>query len=112
MNLTWLFIIGLLVAIGLSFGIGYAIYALTLNEVTFTVTKAERVGYGDSSKYLVYTNIETFENTDEMWAGKFNSSDMYGKIVSGQTYNATVTGFRVPFLSMYRNIVKLEVVTE
>lgn len=58
------------------------------------------------SKYLIFTDKEVFENTDSLLAFKFNSSDLYGKIHKGQTCEFKVVGFRVPFLSMYRNILE------
>ena len=68
----------------------------------------ERVvtGSGDQqrSKYLIFTDAETFENVDSWLALKFNSSDVYGSIIEGSTCEFTVTGFRVPLLSWYRNI--------
>lgn len=80
----------------------------TAETVTVRVVKTERVttGSGDqvSSKYLVFAVGETFQNSDSIWYGKFNSSDLHGRIDSG-TYEMKVYGWRVPFLSMYRNIV-------
>ena len=63
-------------------------------------------GSGDQqeSKYLIFTDAETFENTDSLLAMKFNSSDLYGSIKEGATCDFTVTGWRVPLLSWYRNI--------
>lgn len=78
--------------------------------VTFTVTGKERIvessGETVTSKYLVFTDVETFENTDMMFIGKFNSSDIQGKLIVDSTYTATVYGWRVPFMSMYRNLGK------
>lgn len=76
----------------------------TMTTVTFEVTSKERVSGDNSSKYLVFTPNEVFENTDTWWTLKFNSSDLYGKLVVGSTCEAKVSGFRVPFLSWYRNI--------
>lgn len=84
----------------------------TSETVTFTVTGKERIvetsGSGETlsvdSKYLVFTDVETFENTDMLFAGKFNSSDVQGKLFVDSTYTATVYGWRIPFLSMYRNL--------
>lgn len=61
-----------------------------------------------TSKYLIFTEHETFENTDTFWAFKYNSSDIYGKISKGATCTFEVTGFRVPFFSMYRNILSVK----
>ena len=74
------------------------------DTVNVTVTGKERVTSGDSSKYLIFTEGETFENTDFLFVGKFNSSDIYGKIKEGETYTFAVGGLRIPILSSYRNI--------
>lgn len=104
---------GYLFALILVIGIGFSIAYYNAEEtVVITVTGKERIveasGSGDtqsvSSKYLVFTASETFENTDMLWIGKFNSSDIQGRLVVDSTYTAVVYGWRVPFLSMYRNI--------
>lgn len=81
----------------------------TEDEVTFTVTDKERIvesnGETTSSRYLIFTNGEVFENTDSLLRLKFNSADIQGQLREGDTYDATVYGWRVPFLSMNRNIV-------
>lgn len=77
------------------------------DTVTVTVTGKERVHSKDSSKYLIFTEEETFENTDYLLIGKFNSSDIYGKIKEGETYTFDVAGLRIPILSAYRNIHKV-----
>lgn len=88
-----------------------AIPFATQEQVSFTVSGKERVvtGQGDSisSKYLVFSDTETFKNSDCFVLLKFNSSDIYGRIEKGKTYNAKVYGFRIPFLSMYRNIISV-----
>lgn len=68
------------------------------------------VGSAQESKYLIFTDAETFENTDSLLALKFNSSDVYGAIQIGTTCSFTVTGFRIPFFSMYRNILSADCV--
>lgn len=87
----------------------YLVYTNTQEVVEVVVTGKERVTYGSgreiSSKYLVFTETETFENTDSLFAGKFNSSDLYGYLRAGQACRFRVLGFRVPFLSMYRNVI-------
>jgi hypothetical protein len=94
------------------------VIAYTTDEyITATVTKTERVTQsngdgGVSSKYLVYTDVETFENTDTLWYFKFDSSDLYGSIKEKATYRMRVNGFRIGFLSSYRNILSMEEVTK
>lgn len=102
---------GLLVA--LIGGCNYAVYNSTKETVTAKVIDKERIVERDaegnaSSKYLIFTNVETFENTDSLWAGKWNSSDVYGRIQEGQICEFTVVGFRVGWMSMYRNIIELD----
>lgn len=81
-------------------------------DVTFAVKDKQRVcsssSNGSSScKYLIYTSAGTFENTDSITSGKFNSSDVFGDITIGHTYKAHVRGWRSGFLSMYPNILSI-----
>jgi len=76
----------------------------TMDHITATVTKTERVTSGDSSYYLIYTEGETFKNTDNILLGKFDSSDLYGKIHPGK-YDLKVVGWRIKWLSTYRNVI-------
>lgn len=57
------------------------------------------------SYYLVYTDKEVFKLEDSLIFGQFNSSDIYGMLTEGKTYKFKVIGWRIPFLSMYRNII-------
>lgn len=90
----------------------YSVHKLTTDKATFVVTDKERAVKRDSdgnveSKYLIFTDAETFENTDTIWGWKFNSSDVYGRIPIGQKCVAKVNGFRVSWLSWYRNILDI-----
>ena len=81
-------------------------------EYTVTVTDKERVVDGDSSYYLVFTENENgevlvFENEDNVFRGKFDSSNVQGELKIGSTYDIVVVGYRVPFLSMYQNIIEV-----
>jgi len=95
--------------------IGVAVYLgayySSTEDIQITVTDKERIvdGSGEnlSSKYLVFTETETFENTDALIFGKWNSSDIQGKLKVEDKYKVRVAGWRVPFLSMYRNIIKV-----
>lgn len=103
--------IGVLFAVmaSCSAGISYGTIK-TVSNVTITDKEriVERSGESTSSKYLVFTDTETFENTDSLWHFKFDSSDIYGKFQPGQVCDLTVTGFRVSFMSMYRNILEVD----
>ncbi len=89
--------------------LGYPVsYYLSSEEIEITVTKTERINQGEDSKYLVYTENETFENTDSWLYLKFDSSDLYGHMKANETYKVKVAGWRWKFFSSYRNIVSLE----
>lgn len=87
-----------------------AIYS-SEETLAITVVKTERVtsGSGDtlSSKYLVWTKSEVFQNSDSFLYLKFNSSDLYTKFEPGAKLTVRVVGWRIPFLSSYRNIVEV-----
>lgn len=80
----------------------------TAEFVDVRVTKTERVMYDKGHKYLIFTDIEVFENTDTMYYFKFKSSDIYSKLETGKEYTLKVYGWRIPFLSQYRNIVTVK----
>jgi hypothetical protein len=61
---------------------------------------------GQTCKYLVFTDKGTFEVTDSLLNGRFNSSDVYGRLHEGSTYNLKVVGFRIPIFSSYQNILE------
>lgn len=102
-------IIGIgLLAVGLMLGAGYTYRAATEEIVTTTISGKERECISQDCRYVVYTTDEVFENRDSWWYLKFNSSDYHNKLVPGKEYRLTVYGFRVGFLSWYRNIVDYE----
>ena len=86
-----------------------------MNERTVTVTvtdKAVKRGSGKSAKdcYMIFTDDTTYEITDSLLKWRFDSSDLYGTIEVGQTYEMDVAGFRVPFISAYPNIYSVKIV--
>lgn len=58
--------------------------------------------------YKIYTNDEVFVNTDNIWFFKFNSADITNRLRVGETYCFKVNGFRVPFLSWFRNVISVK----
>ena len=78
----------------------------TEDTVIITVTDKTVKRHGDSDdKYLIYTNDTTYEITDSLAYFRFDSSDLYGKIEVGKTYECKVCGWRIPLLSSYKNII-------
>ena len=107
-----------MIAVVLGLLIGYQVmFSFNDTDYKITVTDKERIyeGSGDtsSSKYLVFGDDENgnalvFENTDCFVRGKWNSSNIQGQLKEGNTYKITVVGYRIPFFSMYQNIIRIE----
>lgn len=64
-----------------------------------------------NNKYMVYGKTvdlehlaKSYEITDSALAGRYDSSDMYGEIEIGKTYEFIVGGNRVSFMSWYPDI--------
>lgn len=98
--------------LGLGVG-GCMAYRSTERTVTATVEGKERVCDTTQSDgqtrvdcyYLVFTDEGTFKLADSLAFGRFNSSDIYGRIKEGRTYEFAVAGWRLPIFSQYPNIV-------
>jgi hypothetical protein len=83
-------------------------YSLS-REVSFTVSKTERVTTQVSSKYIVWSKEgDVYENVDSVWFLKFNSSDVQGKLLPDTQVTAKVTGLRFGFFSWYPNIISVK----
>ena len=64
---------------------------------------------GDNAKYLVSDKEgEVFQITDNIIATRWNSSDLYAKLKSGMNCELKLQGWRLPFLSDYRNILSAD----
>jgi hypothetical protein len=83
-----------------------------VQTVDVTVTGKERVcsydAEGQDCKYLVFTENETYQNTDNFLRGKFNSSNVQGSIPENGTCTFTVSGYRLPVFSTYQNIIEAD----
>lgn len=80
------------------------------HTATCTVTGKDR-GYNHetkSSEYRVYTKeCGTLSNEDSLFRGKFSSGDVQGQLEEGKSYELTVVGPRIPFLSTFPNILEV-----
>lgn len=116
MKAIWRKVIAAIIAVSIVAGIGGCLHMTAYNDHTYTitVTDKERVNANNAvSKYLIFGTDENgdnkvFENTDSFLRFKFNSSDIYGEMEVGKTYEITVIGYRVPFFSAYENIIEIE----
>ena len=81
-------------------------YASVDNVNDVYIKDKERIVQSESSYYLVYTDKGVFKNTDNIYFLKFGSSDLYNELEVGTTCDLKVNWFRVPFFSMYENILE------
>lgn len=105
-------IIMIILIAGFGLWVGF-VTAFNDHEATFTVTDKERVNDSSSSYYLVFGeddtgNVVVYKNTDEFLRGKWDSSTMQAELEIGQTYDVVLVGYRIPFLSMYENILEIK----
>lgn len=84
------------------------VYKAYFTDETVTVLVNEKITKRGvkEDKYLIFTDSEVFENTDSLLRWKFNSSDVYAALPNGKTCTLLVNGWRIPFLSMYRNVLE------
>lgn len=102
-------IVGILVVMFVAWA-SYPYWTAGSAEVTVTHVEnkiSPRHG-GSEDMYLVYTSDGTYRNTDSLHYFKFNSSDIQGKLAEEGRFRISYYGFRVPVLSMYKNITKVE----
>jgi hypothetical protein len=130
LKITMIIMLILLVVIALP---TVTIYRSSSDTIDIIVTGKERITTGSGkyidSKFMVYTvgepeaveidNIltiqvkeEAFQVTDSWSFLKFNSTDVYMKLKRNGRYKVKVAGWRVNFLSWYRNIISIEEVLD
>lgn len=90
----------------------HAAYQLgTVKHHMVRVEAKERIsrGTGDSlsHKYVVFTDVGVFQNTDSLFHLKWSSSDLQNRLKVGGEYEIRTYGWRIPFLSTYENIVEV-----
>lgn len=83
------------------------------NTYTVIITDKEIKRFYDSDKYLIYTQLANdkiivFENTDTLLERKFNAADIYGSLKVNKQYDIEAYGWRIPYLSIYENIVEIK----
>lgn len=61
----------------------------------------ESVNSTDSHQYRVYTSCGVYIVEDQMTRFNFSSADNYARLTVGKNYDLVVSGYRVPFLSMF-----------
>lgn len=91
---------------------------------TVTITDKDIKNKSKDSKYLIWADkvkpcsycgeptSTVYEITDSLFKGRWDSSDLYGSIEVGKTYEIRIAGQRRPFFSMYQNIYEVKEVKE
>lgn len=106
-----LFLIGIVLLFGSCVGVtaGYVYgteFTKTVTIEDFEATKGE-----SGNKYLFSDNRgNTYQVSDCWLRGIFSSTDIYFKVkkLKGKTVTITGYGWRIPFLSQYPNVVKID----
>lgn len=106
--MTFRIALGVLLMIVLGILLYPVFYLSSADTQKITVTDKERIAQREGGKFLVYTEDEVFENVDSWLFWKFNSSDVQNKLSVDSTYKVRTAGWRVPFLSMHRNIIRID----
>ena len=88
-----------------------------IRTITGTVTEKTTKRTGKTDKYIVFIDdgsgqAITLEVTDALLRLRFNSSDVWGNIEVGKTYDFEVGGSRIEIFSWYPNIYEFQEKTE
>ena len=70
------------------------------------VKVTDKLVKGDTN--LIYTDKTTFKLQDSWAYFRFNSSDVYGKIQVGETYDIKAYGWRFGLFSWYENVISFD----
>ena len=124
-NLQYFFIILFFCFVLFIIGINlYRVFTVAFGKpetITATVTEKgiKRISgdKGGRDVYLVYTQtdageINVFQVTDSLLAGRFDSSDVYAGIMTGKKYEFAYRGSRNRLLSWYPNIYKYTLINQ
>lgn len=100
---------------------GGCVAAFVKNDYQGVLNSTERVcrGTGDSRTCNYEWRFrgtngyqdEVFVNRDSVINAKFNSADFQNRVDVGEEYRLVVTGWRVPIMSMFRNVIRVEPVS-
>ena len=79
-----------------------------LNSEEFEIIVSDKYVKGKNGQYFIIDeNKNAYTIQDLFFKGKFNSTDLYNQMEIGKKYKIETTGYRIHFLSEYRNINKI-----
>lgn len=90
----------------------FFVFHLSTVAVNDTVQRVDRTGFLKNERWVVTCSNEVFEDTDDVFFLKFDSSDVVRQLKPGHAYRFYVHGMRVPLFSMYRNIIRFEEIAD
>src|SRR5574343_1133324 len=94
-------IAGIVASIGLS-----SCSYVNVQESKCTVNNKESVSIKGTNQYRVYTTCGTYKVADDVARLRFDSADVYGSLIPGQTYTFKTSGYRFGLFSMFPNILE------
>lgn len=89
--------------------VSFGLERMVIEEITVTIDEKYVKRQDDADVYMVAVTYEdgrteVLENRDSLSWAKYNSHDVQHNLKVGGKYKLLVTGWRVPFFSMTRNI--------
>lgn len=100
---NWVYV-ALIVVIAVVFLFAVINYAQVKPVDHVKITGKESINTGDGHEYRIYTDQGTFVAKDSLVHPRFNTSDFYGRLEIGKTYDCEAYGYRIPFFSVFRNL--------
>lgn len=112
MRATTYLTLGFFALVILAYPIYLTAYWGSEKEYTFTVQRVDREcdadGRGAKCRNFVYgRGGEVFTNSDDIFYGKFDSRTIQAGFEQGTETTVRAVGWRIPFLSMQPNIIKI-----
>jgi hypothetical protein len=106
----FLILLGIFLVFCLAMGIASIVWEIQTQEISGTIVSTQIEGGETHFVFQHDTGIrEVLENEDSLIKGKFNSSDFMVNLEVGKSYTMTVNRKRIPFFSLYRNILEYEI---
>lgn len=81
---------------------------INVTEEVCTVTGKESIVLEGNHQYRVYTTCGTYKMEDQLLQLNFNTADLYGMLEINSKYKITSSGYRVPIMSIFKSINKVE----
>jgi hypothetical protein len=98
--------LSILAAVAIALSGWYVVH--NTKPMTVTVKVTHKAIEGEKGTYMVYTDHGAFTDNNDYLHAKFDSSDLYNRLVTGRTYKCAVYGGRIPLLSGHPNLLRCE----